>query len=230
MKLGERLQTIAAMVPEGVASIADIGTDHAYLPIYLVENNIVTRAIAGDVHQGPYLSAKNAVISAQLEQVISVRLGNGLEVVKPGEAEVVVIAGMGGQNIIDILRARPEVIVAVKRLIVQPMIAAPAVRRWFQYNGWQIVGEQLVCEDGKLYQIIAAEPGEKQSFEPILYEIGPLLWQSKHPLLLLHLEELIDHLRGVLASMASSTAAVQSEKYKEFAIKLKELEAKRACL
>lgn len=230
MKLGERLQTIAAMVPEGVASIADIGTDHAYLPIYLVKNNIVARAIAGDIHQGPYLSAKNAVISAQLEQVISVRLGNGLEVVTPGEAEVVVIAGMGGQNIIDILRARLEVIAAVKRLIVQPMIAAPAVRRWFQDNGWQIVSEQLVREDGKLYQIIAAEPGEKQSFEPILYEIGPLLWQTRHPLLPVHLEELIVHLRNVLASMASSADAVHSEKYKEFVIKLKELEAKSACL
>jgi len=230
VKLGERLQTIAAMVPEGVASIADIGTDHAYLPIYLVKNNIVARAIAGDIHQGPYLSAKNAVISARLEQVISVRLGNGLEVVNPGEAEVVAIAGMGGQNIIDILRARPEVIAAVKRLIVQPMIAAPAVRRWFQDNGWQIVSEQLVREDGKLYQIIAAEPGEKQSFEPILYEIGPVLWQTRHPLLLVHIEELIAHLRNVLASMASSAEAVHSEKYKEFSVKLKELEAKHACL
>lgn len=230
MKLGERLQTIAAMVPVGVDSIADIGTDHAYLPIYLLKNNIITRAIAGDIHQGPYLSAKNAVISAQLEQVISVRLGNGLEVVNPGEAEVVVIAGMGGQNIIDILQAGPEVTATVKRLIVQPMIAAAAVRLWFQDNGWQIVGEQLVREDGRLYQIIAAEPGEKQSFEPILSEIGPLLWQSRHPLLRVHIEELIAHLRSVLASMASSANAIQSDKYKEFADKLKELEAKYACL
>jgi tRNA (adenine22-N1)-methyltransferase len=230
VKLGERLQTIADMVPVGVASIADIGTDHAYLPIYLVKNTIVARAIAGDIHQGPYLSAQNAVISSQLEQVVSVRLGNGLEVVNPGEAEVVVIAGMGGQNIIDILRARPEVTATVKRLIVQPMIAAPAVRFWFQNNGWQIVREELVREDGKLYQIIAAEPGEPQSFEPILYEIGPLLWQTRHPLLLVHIEELIAHLRNVLASMASSAEAIHSEKYKDFSVKLKDLEAKRVCL
>ena len=230
MKLGERLQTIAQMVPEGVLSIADIGTDHAYLPIYLVNHGIVSNAIAGDVHQGPYLSAKNAVNFSHLEQSISVRLGNGLEVVNPGEAEVVVIAGMGGLNIIDILRARPEVTVTVKRLIVQPMIAAPAVRSWFQDNGWQIVSEQLVREDGKLYQIIAAEPGERQEFEPILYEIGPLLWKNKHPLLSVHIEELIAHLRNILASMASSAEAIHSEKYKEFTVKLKELEAKRACL
>jgi tRNA (adenine22-N1)-methyltransferase len=229
VKIGERLQAIADMVPVGV-TMADIGTDHAYLPIYLISHNVVARAIAGDIHQGPYLSAKNAVVAAQLEEFISVRRGNGLEVVRPGEAETVVIAGMGGLNIIDILRSRPEVTATLKRLIVQPMIAAAAVRMWLQTNGWQIISEQLIQEDGKLYQIIAAEPGESQPFEPILYEIGPLLWHSRHPLLLLHIEELIVHLRGVLAAMAGSAEAVHSAKYREFADKLKDLEDKRTCL
>lgn len=230
LKLSERLQTIANMVPRGTASVADIGTDHAYLPIYLITHEVASHAIAGDIHQGPYLSAKNAVDAAHLEQAISVRLGNGLDTVNPGEAEVVVIAGMGGLNIVDILRARPEVTSTVKRLIVQPMIAAPTVRTWFKDNGWQIIIEQLVLEDDKLYQIIAAEKGDMQEFEPILYEIGPLLWQTKHPLLLMHIEELIIHLRNVLTSMAESNSAIHSIKYKEFAHKLKELEAKRACL
>ena len=229
MKIGERLQAIADMVPVGV-TMADIGTDHAYLPIYLITHAVVNHAIAGDVHHGPYLSAKNAVADAQLEQVISVRNGNGLEVVHPGEAETVVIAGMGGLNIIDILRSRPEVTTTLKRLVLQPMIAASSVRMWLHTNGWQIISEQLVQEDGKLYQIIAAEPGESQPFEPILYEIGPLLWQARHPLLRLHIEELIEHLRGVLAAMAGSTEAVHSAKYREFADKLKDLEDKRACL
>ena len=229
MKIGERLQAIADMVPVGMA-MADIGTDHAYLPIYLITNDIVTQAIAGDIHQGPYLSAKNSVATAQLEQVISVRRGNGLEVVSPGEAEVVVIAGMGGLNIIDILRSCPAVTAALKYLIVQPMIAAASVRMWLQSNGWQIVNEQLVQEDGKLYQIIAAKPGESPPFEPILYEIGPLLWQGRHPLLRLHIEELIEHLRGVLASMAGSAEAIHSTKYREFTDKLKDLEDKRTCL
>lgn len=229
MKLGERLQSIADMVPVGM-TMADIGTDHAYLPIYLTTQGIVTQAIAGDIHYGPYLSAKNAVAAAQLEQVISVRQGNGLDVVRPGEAEVAVIAGMGGLNIIDILRSRPEVSVTLKRLIVQPMIAAAAVRMWLQTNGWQIINEQLVQEDGKLYQIIAAEPGESRPFEPILAEIGPLLWQTRHPLLRLHIEDLIKHLRGILAAMAASNEAVSSAKYKEFVSKLRDLEDKLACL
>ncbi|HWR07665.1 class I SAM-dependent methyltransferase [Sporomusa sp.] len=229
MRLGQRLRTIADMVPIGV-TMADIGTDHAYLPIYLVEQKIITSAIAGDIHQGPYLSAKNAVAAVQLTQHISVRLGNGLEVVKPGEAEVVVIAGMGGANIIDILNSRPEVTSKVKRLILQPMIAAALVRTWLHTQGWQIVDEQLVQEEGKLYQIIAAEPGGSPVVEPVLYEIGPLLWQSKHPLLKLHINELIGHLRGVILAMEGSADAVKLAKYREYTIRLKALEEKIRCL
>lgn len=229
MKLGERLQTIADMVPSGV-SLADIGTDHAYLPIYLAENSIITHAVAGDIHHGPYISAKNAVAAAQLDNSISVRQGNGLEVVNPGEAEVVVIAGMGGGNITDILSSRPTITATVRRLILQPMIGAAVVRMWLHTNNWQIVNEQLVVEDGKLYQIIAAEPGESYPYEPILYEIGPLLWQRRHPLLKQHIQELANHLRSVLTAMAASPEAVQSKKYKEFTAKLRELEDKYACV
>lgn len=229
MKLGERLKTIADMVPAG-ATMADIGTDHAYLPIYLVTKRGVSRAIAGDIHYGPYLSAKNAVESRQLAEQVSVRQGNGLEVLSPGEADVAVIAGMGGANIIDILTSRPEVTISIKRLILQPMIAAALVREWLCINNWHIVDEQLVEEDGRLYQIIAAEQGISRQVEPVLYEIGPLLWHTRHPLLKQHIEELISHLRGVLSAMAGSTEAVNSVKYREFNGKLKELEDKLACL
>ena len=229
MKLGQRLRTIAAMVPTGV-TMADIGTDHAYLPIYLVQEKIVTRAIAGDVHQGPYLSAQNAVAAARLQQVISVRLGNGLAVLQPGEADVVVIAGMGGANIIDILHSCPDITRMVQRLILQPMIAAAPVREWLYGHGWQIVDEQLVQEEGKLYQIIAAEPGAGCIADHSLYEIGPRLWQDRHPLLALHIDELINHLRAVILAMGGSDDAVKSAKYQEYTCKLTDLEAKRLCL
>lgn len=229
MKISERLEAIADMVPAGV-TLADIGTDHAYLPIYLTKNKVITYAIAGDIHQGPYLSAKNAVESAALTPFISVRLGNGLEVVKPGEAEVAVIAGMGGPNIIDILRSWPEVTAGLRRLILQPMIAAASVRKWLHDNGWRIVAEQLVREDGRLYQVIAAEQGESAAFDPIFYDIGPLLWQTKNALLLPHLNELIDQIRGVLNAMGESLDAVNSDKYQELTNKLNKLEEKRTCL
>lgn len=229
MKLGERLQTIADMVPVG-SILADIGTDHAYLPIYLVEQRKVIRAIAGDIHHGPFLSAQNAVNGTQLEQYIAVRQGNGLDVLTPGEADVVVIAGMGGANIIEILSSRPEITAKLKRIILQPMIAAPLVRIWLHKNNWRIVTEELVEEEGKLYQIIAAEPGTDFPVEAVLYEIGPLLWKNKHPLLKRHIEELLSHLRGVLSAMAGSRDAVNSEKYKTLTEKLNELEDRMLCL
>ena len=231
MKLGQRLQAIADMVPAG-SVIADIGTDHAYLPIYLIKQKIAARAIAGDVHHGPYLSAQGAVAAHNLEQAISVRQGNGLAVIQPGEADVVVIAGMGGANIIDILSARPEVTAAFKRLILQPMIAASLVRSWLHAHDWQIINEQLVQEDGKLYQIIAAEPGVSQQLaDDILYEIGPVLWQAKPPLLRQHIQELIGHLRSVVVAMAAGGAeTVNSVKYKNYTDRLKKLEDKlNAC-
>ncbi|WP_371370672.1 tRNA (adenine(22)-N(1))-methyltransferase TrmK [Sporomusa aerivorans] len=230
MKLGQRLQTIANMVPTGV-TIADIGTDHAYLPIYLMQQKITASAIAGDVHHGPYLSAQGAVAAYHLDHAISVRQGNGLEVLRPGEADVAVIAGMGGANIIEILSARPEVTATLKRLILQPMIAASLVRTWLYVNNWIIIDEQLVQEEGKLYQIIAAEPGEMQPVEPILNEIGPLLWQTKPPLLKQHIQELIDHLRNVVAAMAAGgSEVINSEKYREYTRRLNELEDRIACL
>lgn len=229
MRLGERLQTIADMVPEA-SILADIGTDHAYLPIYLVEQKRVSRAIAGDIHHGPFLSAKNAVADTQLEQYIAVRQGNGLDVLNPGEADVVVIAGMGGANIIDILSSRPEITAKLKRVILQPMIAASLVRIWLYKNNWKIVAEELVEEEGKMYQIIAAEPGTDCQIEAVLYEIGPLLWKNKHPLLKRHIQELLRHLHGVLSAMADSKEAVNSEKYKAFTKKLNDLEDKMSCL
>ncbi|WP_425061268.1 tRNA (adenine(22)-N(1))-methyltransferase [Sporomusa carbonis] len=229
MKLGERLKAVADMVPAGV-TLADIGTDHAYLPIYLVEQRIICCAIAGDVHHGPYLSAKNAVAAVNLEQKISVRLGDGLAVLAPGEADVAVIAGIGGANIIDIMSSSPAVMATLKRIILQPMIAAALVRNWLQANRWQIIDEQLVQEEGRLYQIIAAEPGDSLPIDPVLCEIGPLLWQTRHPLLKQHIYELMSHLKGVLSAMEGSAAAINSAKYNEFVRKLRELEDKYACL
>ena len=229
MKLGERLKTIAAMVPKG-AVLADIGTDHAYLPIFLVEQGIVSRAIAGDVHKGPYLSAKSTVLEAGLQDGISVRLGDGLEVLTPGEADVIAIAGMGGPNIVDILSSRPEIISEVKRLILQPMIGAAQVRHWLTDNGWRLIQEQLVEDEGRLYQVIAAERGKGELTEPILAEIGPLLWQERNPLLRRHIAELTSHLRGVLRAMSESREAVNSAKYQEFVGRLKDLEEKYKCL
>jgi len=229
VKLDNRLAAIAAMVPAG-SKVADIGTDHAYLPIHLETAGITSGAIAGDIHQGPFQAALAAVRRVNLEDRISVRFGDGLAVLSPGEADTAVIAGMGGATIIEILSTQPEVTASLSRLVLQPMLAAPALRRWLVANGWRLVDETLAEEDGRIYEIIAAEQGKSAEMEPILLEIGPLLWSRRHPLLKAHLAGLCVQMKRVVAEMAVSASAVNSAKYQEYQEKIALLEEKHACL
>jgi len=229
VKLGERLAALVAFVPLG-ARVGDIGTDHAYLPIELVGRKIVPFAVAGDIHRGPYQAAKENIENLGLQQNISVRFGNGLAVLSPGEVDTVVIAGMGGSTIVEILSSEPEVTHGLKRLILQPMIATATVRRWLITNQWTIVDEALVQDDGKLYEILVAEPGFSTIVEPIMYDIGMILWNNKPGLLPLHLDQLISQTKRVLQEMATNSNARQSAKYGAYCERLTQLEAKRQCL
>lgn len=229
MKLSKRLATIAALVPPG-SSLADIGTDHAYLPVYLVSEGLVPRAIAGEVNPGPFAAAGEALARVGLADRVSLRFGDGLTVLVAGEVDTVVIAGMGGLTIIEILAAWPEVTGSLKRLILQPMQAAAPLRRWLAENGWRLLAEALVEEDGRLYEVMAAELGPVEAYEPILDEIGPLLWARRHPLLQDHLAALLAQAKKVAAEMAASPQAASSAKYREYLAKISQLEAKYACL
>ncbi len=229
LSLVGRLAALVACVPQG-ARLADIGTDHAYLPIELVQENIIVSAVAGDVHLGPYKAAKEHVEGLKLEEKISVRLGNGLAVLYPGEVDTAVIAGMGGQTILEILNNNPEVVISLKRLVLQPMVAAAAVRRWLNENGWCLVEEQLVQEDGRLYEIIVAEQGISSACESVMYDIGQKLWDEKSSLLTLHIDQLIAQTKRVLGEMSVSSNAKKSLKYHEYKERLEQLEAKRQCL
>lgn len=229
MKLGERLAALADFVPQG-ARIADIGTDHGYLPIELIQKEIADFAVAGDVHKGPYLAAKENIENLGLEQKISVRFGNGLGVLSPGEVDTVVIAGMGGSTIVEILTNEPGVTRALTRLILQPMIGAATVRSWLVTNKWCIVDETLVQDDGRLYEIIVAEQGISPEFESIMYDVGMILWEKKPKLLSLHLDQLIAQTKRVLREMTNSDRAQQSVKFNEYVKRLEQLEAKRQCL
>jgi len=151
--LGLRLQTVASFVPEG-AILGDIGTDHAYLPIALYEAHRISKAVAVDVHEGPYQSAVAAVKGRNLEAVIDVRFGDGLMPLKSGEVNVLTFAGMGGRTMLDILSARPDVLNSVTDLIVQPQGGEGAVRLALLESGWRLKAERLVEEDRK-YVVMA---------------------------------------------------------------------------
>ena len=181
-KLSNRLATVAKYVPQG-ARLADIGSDHAYLPVFLAKNKGLSFAIAGEVVVGPYQSAEGKVASEGLTEIISVRLGDGLEVIEPDEVDCITIAGMGGALITSILERGKDKLFSVKRLVLQPNISAISIRVWFLENNWELIAEEIIEEDGKIYEVLVGEKGEpykpygKTVDEGLL--LGPFLAQRK---------------------------------------------------
>ncbi|PSL41197.1 tRNA (adenine22-N1)-methyltransferase [Planomicrobium soli] len=175
-QLSERLMRVAAHVPAD-SIVADIGSDHAYLPCYLVLTGKARRAVAGEVVKGPYESARKQVRQEQLESQIKVRLASGLDAVEQADGiTAVTIAGMGGPLIRSILDAGAERLVGVERLILQPNVHAKAIREWAQENGWAIAEEEILKENDKIYEILVLEPATHPiSFSPRELLMGPNL-------------------------------------------------------
>ncbi|WP_035100400.1 tRNA (adenine(22)-N(1))-methyltransferase [Aneurinibacillus terranovensis] len=235
IEISQRLQTIANMVTPGHRA-ADIGSDHAYLPTYLIEQNISPFCIAGEVNKGPYESAAKQVRAAGLTENIEVRLGDGLAVVHPGEADTVCIAGMGGSLIVSILGAGLEGL-NIKELILQPNVAAPLVRRWLMNNGWEITAEKIIEEDNVIYEIMRAVPGDGKApytgqdrTFPELLEIGPFLWREKSPVLRKKWQEEKNKLLFIQRSMMKSQAPETERKKQEITEKIKWIEGVIECL
>lgn len=158
-QLSQRLALVAGYLPEG-AHFADIGSDHAYLPCYVCLKDPSALAIAGEVNRGPFESAKNEVKKHGLKSRIDVRLGDGLDVVSPEEVSQVVIAGMGGPLIRDILEEGKEKLTSVTRIITQPNIDSRSIRKWYYGNGYSLVEETIVEESGHIYEVLVAEKGD----------------------------------------------------------------------
>ncbi|MDQ0269477.1 tRNA (adenine(22)-N(1))-methyltransferase [Cytobacillus purgationiresistens] len=221
-RLSKRLEAVVNYIPKGYR-LADIGSDHAYLPCFAVKQGIVTSAIAGEVVEGPYQSAKGQVASEGLTAAISVRKGDGLAVINSGEVDVVTIAGMGGALIASILENGKNQLETVQRLILQPNISAISIRTWLRNNGWELVAEDIIEEDGKIYEILVAERGEVDKSYVHLEEgllLGPFLLNQQPAPFLKKWDREMRNWQRILSQLEK---AADSE---ENAIKIKELHAK----
>lgn len=223
MNIGTRLEAIGKMVPAGCV-LADIGTDHAYLPVHLIKAGRIARAIAGDIAEGPCAAARTTIGMHGARQLIDVRLGSGLKVLNAGEAGCIAIAGMGASTITDILAADMEIALSAQRLVLQPMTGAAGLRRWLVINGWKLTDEALAEENGHLYEIVAAEPGVGTDYSDAEYEIGPLLLQKGDVLLEKQFAKQMANYETLLRNMEKSSQAKTSSKYADAAKMLHALE------
>ena len=179
IRLSERLLSVASFVEQG-SVVADIGSDHAYLPSYLIKEGIVEKAVAGEVAIGPFESAKNNVIRQRIMDQITVRLANRLAAVDENDrVDTITIAGMGGSLIATILTDGIENLLGVKRIIVQPNIHAKGIREWATVNGWKIVNEKILKEDGKIYEVLVLEKGAV-IYNELELLVGPFLLEEKN--------------------------------------------------
>ena len=187
--ISKRLELVASFVSQG-SILLDVGSDHAYLPIELVERGQIEAAIAGEVVVGPYQSAVKNVEAHGLEEKIQVRLANGLAAFEEeDQVSVITIAGMGGRLIATILEEGLDKLGNVQRLILQPNNREDDLRIWLQEHGFRIVAESILEEAGKFYEILVVEAGQMKlsasdlRFGPFLSkEISPVFvqkWQKE---------------------------------------------------
>jgi tRNA (adenine22-N1)-methyltransferase len=223
VKLTPRLEKIARLVKKG-SKVADIGTDHGYIPLFLLENGISTFAIASDVNKKPLESAESNIRAYGYGGQIETRLGSGLETLKPGEVDTVIIAGMGGLLISDLLETSPEIVASTNTFILQPMQAQEDLRKYLVEKGFKIQQDLLVKEDHRIYEVMVVEKGQQEVTEEIFYMVGFNL--KENPLSLA--KEFIERKIAIYSKIAEETKGLTNESALEkcnMALgKLKELE------
>ncbi len=194
MELSPRLRAAAELVPPG-ARFADIGADHAYLPVWLILNGVIDKAIAADLRQGPLERARETAEKYSVAGRMDFRLCDGLTGLDPGEADAIAIAGMGGETIAHILAHAPWTKGEGITLILQPMSSQPDLRSWLSENGYAIEKERIVREDKTLYTIFLVRAGTMEKLTPAELLAGR---QSRDPLRGEYLDHMIAKVRRAL--------------------------------
>ena len=204
-----RLCAIAGMVTKG-NRLADVGCDHGYLSIYLVEERIVPSAIAMDVRPGPLSRSRENISRYGLEDYIETRLSDGLTKLEPGEGDTLVIAGMGGPLMERILNEGAKVREGFQELILQPQSDLPHFRHFLSEIGWEIVREEMIKEDGKFYPMMKAvrnKTGKKIIYTEAEAWFGPLLLEKCHPVLREYLLREESIRKKILAGLSGAESA-----------------------
>eukprot|EP01103_Thecamoeba_quadrilineata_P005682 TRINITY_DN15453_c0_g1_i1.p1 TRINITY_DN15453_c0_g1~~TRINITY_DN15453_c0_g1_i1.p1 ORF type:complete len:252 (+),score=40.30 TRINITY_DN15453_c0_g1_i1:62-757(+) len=197
-----RLRVLARFVPKGTI-LADIGSHHGLLPIYLYQKGNIARGFATDNKKKSLAMAQLNVAAHNLSEVIQVRLGDGLQVLAPGEAQVLVLAGMGGCLIKDILEKRLDVVQHSQRVILQPYLHHKELRMLLHSVGFKIVEEEMTLENGRFYTTIAAEPGTEKCYDEEEYVYGRINLEKKELVLKEYGLKEKERIEGLLKELAA---------------------------
>ena len=188
MELSKRLQAVADLVSEGLV-VADVGTDHGYIPIYLIEAKKSPKAFAMDVNKGPLLRAKEHIAEHGLDACIETRLSDGVGALKKDECDCVVVAGMGGALTIKIMEEGKDIFRSLKEFVLQPQSELQKVRAYLYQNEYSIVEENMVLDDGKFYPMFRVINGQSEEYHAIELCYGKLLLEQKNAVLKNFLEK-----------------------------------------
>lgn len=229
MKLTGRLKTVADKVSID-SSIADIGTDHGYIPIYLTKNKICKFSIATDVRKGPIEKARKNISIYNLEDKIELRKGSGLRPIRKGEVDCAILAGMGGCLICDILEDGKYIADTIEKFIIQPMQAIEVTAEYLYNNGFKIYDNSLVKENGKIYQVMSVCHGQDYIDDKVYFEIGKKLIENKDPLLEEYVELKRQDVIKVIIKVQNIDSMSAQERLKECKYKLKKYEEVLECL
>ena len=200
MQLSKRLQALADLVSQDHV-LADVGCDHGYIPIFLIQNHRIPKAIAMDIGEGPLQRAQENIRSYGLEGYIETRLSDGLAKLNPGEADTILISGMGGPLMEKIITEGKNIVCQADELILQPQSDIPHFRKFLTAMGYVIVQENMIEEDGKYYPMMKAVRGSTEVYTELEYRYGPVLLRQCHPVLKQYLERERENLQLIVDNL-----------------------------
>jgi tRNA (adenine22-N1)-methyltransferase len=213
--LSMRLERVAAHVPAG-ARLADIGSDHAYLPVALMHRGAIAAAVAGEVAWTPFSAAERTVRENGLDQRITVRLANGLAAIEPGDdITAISICGMGGETIRDILQRDTARMSGQERLILQPNGGEQPLRQWLMEHDYRILCEEVLRENRFYYEIIVAERAGPVMYTARELYFGPLQMQARSPAFLAKWQRMLSLKQRTLAHFAQARQPMPEEKVQD---------------
>ncbi len=211
VRLSKRMEAAARLVPKQM-KLVDVGCDHGYLPIYLVQNGKISSAIAADINPGPIERARHNIRQFGLEQKIDTRCCDGLKGILPEEAEVISICGMGGNLMQKILTEAPQTVTHAKALVLQPQSELFKFREFLSRNCFLVEAEDMVFEEGKFYNMFRVVHGTASYHTRVDHRLGKLLFEARHPVLLQYMKKKKREDEAILTRIAASGNAGHEER------------------